>query len=71
MVRWNVVVHIWLFYAFVNEKFIPLIFMCKCIGLYVDFMAVIFMVFLLLLCWLYVCFMTTTMYGSHYVFTCK
>jgi len=25
------------FIAFINEKFIPLIFMCKCIDVYVDF----------------------------------
>jgi len=38
------------FIAFINETFIPLIFMCKCTDVYVDFTATIFMVFLLLLC---------------------
>ena len=40
-------------------------------GLYVGHMVVISLVFLLLLCWLYICFMTIAMYGSHHVFTCK
>lgn len=51
--------------------FIPLVYMCKSIDLYVDFMVDIIMVFMLLLCWLYDFFMTTTMYGSQHVFTCK
>lgn len=41
------------------------------IYLYVDHMAMISLVFLLLLCWLYKCFMTMSMYQSHHVFTCK
>ena len=59
------------FIAFINENFIPLIFMCKCTDVYVDFMADMFMIFLSLLCWLYVCSMTKTMYGSQHGFTCK
>ena len=45
------------FISFNNEKFIPLIFMCKCTDVYVDFMDDILMIFLSLLSWLYVCFM--------------
>ena len=52
------------FIIFINEIFIPLIFMCKCTDGYVEFMADMLMIFMSLLCWLYVCFMTTTMYGS-------
>jgi len=59
------------FISFINEKFIPLIFMCKCSDVYVDFMADMLMIFMSLLCWLYVCFMRTTMYGSQHVFTCE
>jgi len=59
------------FIIFINEKFTPLIFMCKCTDVYVDFMTDMFMIFLSLLCWLYVCFMVTTMYGPQHVFTCK
>ena len=40
-------------------------------SLYVDYMVVISLVFLLLLCWLSICFMTIAMYGSDHVFTCK
>jgi len=58
------------FIAFINENFFPLIFMCKCTNVYLDFMADMFMIFLFLLCWLYVCFMTTTMHVSLHVFTC-
>ena len=57
------------FIAFINEKFIPLISMCKCIDVYVDLDESF--VSLLLLCCLYVYFITTTMYGSRHVFTCK
>jgi len=32
---------------------------------------VISLVFLLLFCWSYMCFMTVAMYGFHHVFTCK
>ena len=39
--------------------------------LYVDHMVVISFGFLLLLCWLCMCFMTVAMYGSHHVFTCQ
>ena len=39
-------------------------------ALYVDYMAMISLVFMLLLCWLCMCFMTTNMYGSKHVFTC-
>jgi len=60
-----------LFIAFVNEKFIPLIFMCKCTNIYVDFVADMLMIFLSLLCWLYICFITTTTYDSRHVFTCE
>jgi len=59
------------FLSFINDKFIPFIFMCKCTDVYVDFMGNMLMILLSLLCWLYVCFMTTTMYGSRHVFTCK
>jgi len=51
------------FIAFINAKFITLIFICKFIDVCVDFMADMFMIFLSPLCWLYVCFMTTNMYG--------
>ena len=40
-------------------------------GLYVVYTAVISLVFLSLLCWLCMYFMTTAMYGSHHVFTCN
>jgi len=40
-------------------------------GLYVDHMAMFSLVFLFLLCWLYICFMTEAMYGSNHVFTGK
>ena len=40
-------------------------------NLYVDHMIVISLVFMLLLCWLCMCFMTVAMYGSHHVFTYK
>jgi len=40
-------------------------------SLYVDHMVVISLMFLLLLCWLCMCFMIVIMYGSHHVFTCK
>jgi len=38
--------------------------------LYVDYMVVISLVFLSLLCWLFACFMITIMSGSHDVLTC-
>jgi len=41
------------------------------IGLYVDHMVVISLVFMFLLCWLCICFMTVVLYGSHHAFTCK
>ena len=41
------------------------------IGLYVDHMDMISLVFLLLLCWLCICFMIVAMYGYYHVFTCK
>ena len=63
-------ISVW-FITSINETFIPLVFMCKCTNVYVDFMVDIFTVILLLLCWLYVCFMTAVMYGSRHVFTCK
>jgi len=59
------------FMAFINQKFIPLIFMRKCTDVYVDFMVDILMIFMSLLCCLYVCLVTTTMYGSQHDFTCK
>ena len=40
-------------------------------SLYVDHLDVFSLVFMMLLCWLYMCFMTVAMYGSHHVFTCK
>ena len=52
------------FIAFINEKSIPLIFMCKGADVFMDFMANMFIVFMFLLCWLYAQFMTTVMYGS-------
>ena len=39
-------------------------------GLYVDYMAMISWIFLPLLCWLFICFMPTAMYGSHQFLTC-
>ena len=40
-------------------------------GLYVVYMVVLSLVFLLLLCWLCMSLMTSTMYGFHHVFTCN
>ena len=53
----------------VNEKFIPLIFMCKVLMYIWILMADISIVLLFLLCWLYVSFVTKFMYGSQHVFT--
>jgi len=39
-------------------------------GLYVVYKVVISSIILSLLCWLFICFMTTTMCGSHHVLTC-
>ena len=39
-------------------------------GLYVVYTDVISLIFLSLLCWLCIC-LSTTMYGSHHVSTCK
>ena len=39
-------------------------------GLYVVYMVVVSLVFMSLLCWLCMYFMTTIMYGSHRVLTC-
>ena len=58
------------FIAFINEKYIPLIFMCKGTDVFMDFMVDMFFVFMFLLCWLYVYFMTIAMYGSQHVYTC-
>lgn len=58
------------FIALIHDKLIPFIFICKCIDIYVEFMDDIFMIFMFLLCWFYVCFMTKTMCGSQHVFTC-
>ena len=58
------------FIAFINEKSIPLIFMCKGTDVFMDLMADMFIVFLFLLCWLYAHFMKIAMYGSQHVFTC-
>jgi len=58
------------FIAFINEKPIPLIFMCKGSNVFMDLMADMFIVFLFLLCWLYAHFITAVMYDSHHVFTC-
>jgi len=44
--------HTWLAYAFNNKILSPWFFMCKCIGLYVDFMVVVSLLFLLFICWL-------------------
>jgi len=38
--------------------------------LYEVYMMVSSLVFLSLLCWLYICFMTKTMYGSHHISPC-
>ena len=58
------------FIAFINEKSIPLIFMCKGSDVFMDLMADMFIIFLFLLCWLYANLMTIVMYGSQHVFTC-
>ena len=58
------------FIAFINVKFIPLIFMCEGTDVFMDLMVDMFIVFMFLLCWLYAHFMRTTMYGSQHVFTC-
>jgi len=58
------------FIAFINEKSFPLISMCKGIDVFMDLMAVMFIVFLFLLCWLYAHFMTTIINGFQHVFTC-
>jgi len=39
-------------------------------SLYVDYMAIVSLVFTLLLCWLLICIMIVAMYGSRHVFTC-
>ncbi len=64
----------YVFHCYVIYNFLTLIrdlspwyFMCKCIGLYVDFMVVISLLFILIICWLWVCFMTNLMYGSHHI----
>jgi len=59
------------FMAFINHKFIPLIFTRKCIDVYADFMVDILMIFMSLLCCLYVRLVTITMYRSQHDFTCK
>jgi len=53
-----------LFIAFINEKSIPLIFMCKGIDVFMDLMVDMFIISLFLLCWLYSHFMIVAMYGS-------
>jgi len=58
------------FIAFINEKSIPFIFMCKGTDVFMDLMADMFIVFLFLLCWLYAHFIIEIMYGSHHFFTC-
>ena len=58
------------FIAFINEKSIPLIFMCKGTDVFMDLTDCMFIVFMFLLCWLHAHIMATTMYGSQYVFTC-
>lgn len=47
---WSGLSHPQLVSTLIYEKFIPLVFICKYIGLYVDSMGDVFMVFLLLLC---------------------
>ena len=59
------------FIAFINEKSIPLIFMCKGTDVFMDLTANMFILFLFLLCWLYVHFMTKAMFVSQHVFNCK
>ena len=61
-------IFVW-FTAFINEKSIPLVFMCKGTDVFMDFMVDMFIVFMFLLCWLYAHFMTTIMYGFQQVFT--
>lgn len=39
--------------------------------LYVVYMVVISLIFMSLLCWLCICFMTSAMYGFHHVSNCK
>ena len=41
----------WLLHSLI-QGFFPWYHMCKCIGLYVEFMAEVSLIFLLLLCWL-------------------
>jgi len=55
------------FIAFINEKSIPLIFMCKFTDVFMDLMANMYIVFMFLLCWLYAHFMTPAMYGSQHI----
>jgi len=40
-------------------------------GLYVVYRVVISFIFISLLCWLCICFITEVMYASHRVFACK
>ena len=44
---------------------------CISMSIILVYMAVISLIFMLLLCWLYICFMTVAMYGSHHVSTNK
>ena len=39
-------------------------------GFYVVYMVLVSFVFMSLLCWLFTCFMTTSMSGSHHVLIC-
>jgi len=58
-------------FALLMKGYFSLYFYEYYIGLYVDHMAMISLVFLILLCSLCMCFMTVAIYGSHNFFICK
>ena len=72
MVEWNVAVpsSVSSLNSLMRNSF-PWFFIYKGIGLYMDSMASVFMVFFLLCCWLWACILTVTMYGSPHVSICK
>jgi len=63
--------HNWLCFTSLIWGYFSLFFYEYCIGLYVDHMVLVSLVFLWLLRWLWSCIMKIAMYGSQYVFTCK
>ena len=58
------------FLTFINEKYFPLISMCKGTDVFMDLKGVMFIVFMFLLCWLYAHFMTIVMYDFQHFCSC-